>query len=338
MTRLFLAFEDRLLRVKDREGHWSASTVLAEPTLAGADVETVAVHPDRPSQIFCGTFGRGLLRSDDGGETWERRGEDTFDSAAVTAVAVDPTDPAVVYVGIEPSRVYRSTDGGDTWAHREGLTDLPSASTWSFPPRPSTHHVRWIDVDPHDPATLYVSIEAGALLRSVDAGTTWQDRITSERRDVHSITTHQDAPGHVWVASGDGYGVSTDGGDTWATPEAGLDVGYCWSVAVDPDEPETVLLSAARGSGPAHQSARAESFVFRKQSDDPWERIGDGLPTGDGVLRYELESGSTAGEIFAVTNVGPYRTTDAGDSWTRLTTDWPPELETQKATGIAVVT
>lgn len=337
MTRLFVAFEDRLRRVEDRGNHWSASTVLGEPTLASADIEAVAVHQGRPSQVFCGTFGAGLLRSDDGGETWERSGEDTIESGAVTAVAVDPTDPTVVYVGTEPSRVYRSTDGGDTWAHREGLTDLPSASTWSYPPRPSTHHVRWIEVDPHDPATIYVSIEAGALLRSDDAGTTWQDRITGERRDVHSITTHQDAPGRVWVASGDGYAESTDGGDTWEMPEAGLDVGYCWSVAVTPDDPETVLLSAARGSNPAHRIDRAESFVFRKHSEEPWERIGEGLPTGEGVLRYELASGSAAGELFAVTNVGLYRTTDAGDSWTRLPIDWPAELETQKATEIAVV-
>lgn len=337
MTRLFVGFEDRLLRADGHDGHWSASTALAAPTLAGADVEAVAVHPDRPSLVFCGAFGAGLLRSDDGGETWERSGEDTIESEAVTAVTVDPTDPTVVYAGTEPSRVYRSTDGGDTWTHRGGLTDLPSASTWSFPPRPSTHHVRWIEVDPHEPATLYVSIEAGALLRSVDAGTTWQDRITSKRRDVHSMTTHQDAPGRVWVASGDGYAESTDGGDTWTTPEAGLDVRYCWSVAVAPDAPGTVLLSAARGPRAAHRRGRAESFVFRKHSEEPWERIGDGLPTGEGVLRYELESGSAAGELFAVTNVGLCRTTDAGDSWIRLPIDWPPELDAQKATGIAAV-
>ena len=337
MTRLYVAVEDRLLRVDDSGSHWSTETVLAEPTLASADVEAIAVHPDRPSRVFCGTFGAGLLRSDDGGVTWERSGEDTFGTAAVTAVVVDPTDPAVVYVGTEPSRVYRSTDGGNTWTHREGLTDLPSASSWSFPPRPSTHHVRWIEVDPHDPATLYVSIEAGALLRSDDTGNSWQDRITSERRDVHSIASHQDAPGRVWIASGDGYAESTDGGDTWAMPEAGLDVGYCWSVALDPADPETVLLSAARGSNPAHRIGQAESFVFRKHSEEPWERIGDGLPTGEGVLRYELASGSEAGELFAVTNVGLYRTTDAGDSWTRLPIDWPRELETTEATGIAVV-
>ena len=337
MTRLFVAFEDRLLRVDDRRGHWSASAVLAEPTLADAEVEAVAVHPERPSQVFCGTFEAGLLRSDDGGETWKRSDEDTIKSEAVTAVAVDPTDPAVVYVGTEPSRVYRSTDDGDTWAPREGLTDLSSASSWSFPPRPTTHHVRWIEVDPNESARLYVSIEAGALVRSADAGTTWEDRVSTGRRDVHSMATHPDAPGRVWVAAGDGYAESTDGGDTWETPEAGLDVRYCWSVAVAPDDPETVLLSAARGPSAAHRSGRAESSVFRKHSGEPWERIGDGLSTGEGVLRYVLAAGSAAGEIFAVTNVGLYRTTDAGDSWTRLAIDWPPELETQTANGIAIV-
>ena len=32
------------------------------------------------------------------------------------------------------------------------LTELPSVPTWSFPPRPYTHHVRWIGLHPTDPA------------------------------------------------------------------------------------------------------------------------------------------------------------------------------------------
>lgn len=96
-----------------------------------------------PERVFVGTGEAGLHRSINGGRTFERI--DTFDSALVTAVAVSPHDPERVWAGTEPSAVYRSSDGGDSWEHCAGLTDLAPASRWSFPPRPHTHHVRWLE-------------------------------------------------------------------------------------------------------------------------------------------------------------------------------------------------
>jgi hypothetical protein len=41
------------------------------------------------------------------------------------------------------------------------LRALPSANTWSFPPRPHTHHVRWIEADVSVAHRVFVAIEAG---------------------------------------------------------------------------------------------------------------------------------------------------------------------------------
>jgi hypothetical protein len=57
------------------------------------------------------------------------------------------------------------------------MLTLPSAKEWSFPPRPETHHVRSILPSLRKPNRLHVAIEAGALLRSDDAGATWRDRV-----------------------------------------------------------------------------------------------------------------------------------------------------------------
>jgi photosystem II stability/assembly factor-like uncharacterized protein len=70
---------------------------------------------------------------------------------------------------------------------------------------------------------------------------------------------------------------------------------------------------------------------------DAWRAVGDGLPTGEGVLRYVLAAGTTAGEFFAAANTGLYRTTDAGDTWTPLGVDWPRALESTAAEGMAVL-
>jgi photosystem II stability/assembly factor-like uncharacterized protein len=320
------------------KGNWQTICRLAE-----YDLECVAVHPAAPDRVFVGTFDAGLHRSGDGGERFERVGRDTI-GEHVMSLAVDPERPKTVWAGTEPSAVYRSTDGGESWERRDGLTDLSSSTEWSFPPRPDTHHVRWIEPDPHSPEHLYVGIEAGALIETHDAGTTWTDRVETARVDNHSLATHPDAPERAWSAAGDGYAETHDAGETWTHPQDGLDHRYCWSVAVNPTDPDTVLVSSASGPRSAHNSETAESYVYRKRSggsagsSGSWERLDDrGLPTGDGVVRAVLAPGRAAGEFYAVNNHGLFVTTDAGDSWTRLGVEWPAAFESQTPRGLAVL-
>ncbi|MFC7069781.1 WD40/YVTN/BNR-like repeat-containing protein [Halobaculum lipolyticum] len=332
MTTVYAAMRDGFRVVDPDEG-----TALRATALDGRALECVAAHPDRPDRVFVGTFESGLWRAVDGGESFERVGADAVEQDAVMAAAVSPHDPDRVWVGTEPSRVYRSDDGGDTWTRRDGLTDLPSSDGWAFPPRPHTHHVRWIEPDPHHPGRLSVAVEAGALVTTDDGGDTWHDRVAGSRRDTHSMATHPDAPGRVWCAAGDGYAETADGGETWTHPQSGLDRTYCWSVAVDAGDPETVLLSVARSAREAHSADRAETYVYRRVGDAEWERLdGRGLPMGGGVTRPVLAAGD-AGECYALSNRGLYRTADAGDSWAEVALDRGERGREQTARGLVVV-
>jgi photosystem II stability/assembly factor-like uncharacterized protein len=329
MPTIYAAMRDRLLVVTGESGGWTVRTRLDDH-----DLECVAASPDRPDRVLVGTFDAGLYRSTDGGETFERTGD--WMETSVTSLAVSPHDSAVWWAGTEPSRVYRSIDGGRSWTERPGLTALPSADEWYFPPRPHTHHVRWIEPDPHDADRLYVGIEAGALVRTDDGGETWQDRPSGARRDNHSLTTHPDVPRTVLAAAGDGFAVSEDGGDTWEYPQTGLDHRYCWSVAVDPGDPDTIVVSAASGPGSAH-STPGESYVYRRAGEESWSRIeDDGLPTGEGVLRAVLATDGP-GEFYAANNRGLFRSTDGGRSWTSLELEWPAELHDETPRGLVIV-
>ena len=332
MNTVYAAYEDALLVV---EGPLDDPT--ARLALEGYQPECVLADEQR---LFVGTFDSGLLRSVDGGESWERLAG--IDEDAVMSVAIAPDDPDTLYAGTEPSAVYRSHDGGEHWTRLDGLTDLPSADSWSFPPRPYTHHARWLAPAPTDPDLLYVGIEAGALVRAYlgdaadgDDEVTWTDRVEGSRVDTHTITTHPDRPGHVWVAAGDGYAETDDWGDSWDHPQAGLDHTYCWSVAVDAEDPDRVLVSAASGASSAHRSP-GEAYLYRKQGAR-WERLDTAVPTGEGALRCVLQRGETGGAFWAANNHGLYRTSDGGDSWTAVDIDWHDRFDDQTCRGLAVV-
>ncbi|HTE03803.1 MAG TPA: glycosyl hydrolase, partial [bacterium] len=153
----FLVATDQALLIARRASQWSV-----EEHLRGHSPECVAVDPINHSRVYCGTWGRGVWRSDDAGGKWEPVGAGIA-HPEITAVAVSPLERrsrlGVVYAGTEPSVVFRSDDGGDTWGELPGLRSLPSARTWSFPPRPDTHHVRWIEPDPAVSGRVFVAIE-----------------------------------------------------------------------------------------------------------------------------------------------------------------------------------
>src|SRR6478736_5161401 len=88
-----------------------------------------------------------------------------------------------VYVGCRGGGLQRSADRGDTWEELVALQAIPSRPTWSFPPRPSTSHVRWIAPSPHDADVVLVGIELGGLMRSTDRGETWHDHRPGAQRD-----------------------------------------------------------------------------------------------------------------------------------------------------------
>ena len=112
-----------------------------------------AIRPDpfNSGRVYVAVFGegRGLYRSQDGGQTWER----LLANAYLHDVTISPTDPDVLFAasssalysgGYEPDSrgVLISTDGGQTWApFNEGLP-------WPF--------AKVLVVDPNPPHTLWL--------------------------------------------------------------------------------------------------------------------------------------------------------------------------------------
>src|ERR1700721_1050836 len=160
-------------------------------------------------------------------------------------IALASAYDGILYAGTELSAIYRSIDCGETWYPLHTLMTLPSAKTWSFPPRPDTQPVQSILPNRARPFRLHVAIEAGALVRSDDDGVTWCDRVSSSPKDTHSLAVHSQDPARLHSAAGDGYFESVNDGDSWGRMTDGLEPQYCWRIAVSSAGPNTLLLTAS---------------------------------------------------------------------------------------------
>src|SRR4029453_1556276 len=211
------------------------------------------------ARVLAGCREGAVFESEDGGETWH---DAALPANDVFSVSYSPAGGAA----------YAGCGRGALWVARNGegealsaLRELPSAPTWSFPPRPWTSHVRWIAPSPHDADLLLVGIELGGLMRSTDGGATWEDHRPGAQRDVHSLAWHPAVRDRAYEAGGGGAALSVDAGVTWQPADEGRDRHYTWSVAVDPEDPDLWYVSASTGPFAAHGGRDPQARIYRRR-------------------------------------------------------------------------
>ena len=137
-ARRILATTNRGLHISDDDGeHWRFSA-LDSPWQY---TRSVVTRPDNPSIVFLtngngppGNDGR-LLRSMDGGDSWEPLSLPGVLNSTVWCVATDASNPLLIFVCTNLGQLFRSTDGGDTWIRLPHEFGEVRALLWRTLPR-----------------------------------------------------------------------------------------------------------------------------------------------------------------------------------------------------------
>lgn len=125
----------------------------------GIQVRRVAQSPHQSEEWLAGTQMAGLLRSIDGGRSWEAAG-DVAVERNLYDIAFDPTQPGRIALAGWGTGVLVSEDNGKSWERRG--RGLPRWEIWS------------VAFDPGHPGRLYANVHEEALFVSDDSGVTWR--------------------------------------------------------------------------------------------------------------------------------------------------------------------
>ena len=119
-------------------------------------VNAIEVDHSNPDIVYAGTT-KGLYRTTNKGESWERIGQ-AITEPYISSIVLHPSDPSVLYIG-GPGGVWKSDDGGRTWGEKnQGLASL---------------NIRALAMEPKNLRTLYAGTNGSGLYRSSDAGGIW---------------------------------------------------------------------------------------------------------------------------------------------------------------------
>jgi photosystem II stability/assembly factor-like uncharacterized protein len=321
------------------------------------NARTREVHMASGVNVLVGTIGQGVMRSADGGESWQRSGpaQGLHSDALVRCLANHPTRPSVVFAGTDRG-LFRSDDAGAQWQRVESA--LNDSCVWKVTVHPTDRRVMYAGTGTPDPARVF---------RSADAGATWRELPMTAVKEcpavgvprVTGIAVDPVDTDNVWVGlEVDGFRRSRDGGDSWEVLSEAIPNRDVHAVAVTSGPPKTVLVVVNNDVFTSHDDGASWSPVGAKQVF-PWTytrniavhptdprtmfvSIGDATPGRTGAVMRTNDAGTTWRQLglpvspnsaMWVVDVQPeqpnlvlaasrygylYRSDDGGDSWTKL--------------------
>ena len=282
-------------------------------------ISDVIINPANPDIIFVAAQGaqygasdeRGIYRSMDGGDTWERT---LFVNSTTGAsdLSMDMKNPSILYAamwehrrypwimesGGKGSGLYKSTDGGSSWKKmKEGL--------------PKEFGKAGISVSRANNEIVFAVIEAegtkGGVYKSTDAGKKWtqvnKDRINIARSwyymEIFADTQNENI---VYVLNAP-VTKSIDGGKTFTPlPTPHGDNHHLW---IDPHNNQRMINSNDGGANVSNNGGTSWSTQQNQNTAQFYRVITDNL------VPYNVYGGQQDNSTVAIAS----RTNDAGIDW-----------------------
>ena len=288
-------------------------------------IAKIRVHPQNPDIVYVAALGhafgkneeRGIFRSTDGGQNWEKVLYKS-DKAGAIDLTIDPQNPRILYAAVwEAYRsfwmissggpdcaIYKSTDGGDTWSEITRNEGLPKGELGKI----------GLAASPAQPGRVWALIEAkekeAGLYRSDDYGQTWQ-RVSDNAKltsrawyYVHLTADPQDAD-TVYV-NNLAFWKSIDGGQNFA--EIDTPHGDNHDLWIDPNNNRRMIQGNDGGANVSFNAAATWSSIYNQPTAQFYHICADNQKPFYRV--YGTQQDNTSVSVPGSTEFGPIDWTD----------------------------
>jgi photosystem II stability/assembly factor-like uncharacterized protein len=296
---------------RDRDQGWK----WCSKGLSYASLRSLAYLPSK-NCYFAAVQGVEMLRSKDGGASWEKL-TNGLDIRYAEDIAIDKD--GVVFVGAPGWGIYRSEDSGDSWMTAyNGLSSWEISTLFANPSsgtvlagqkkglidRSEDHGVTWTSSSAGLPKTdvnrfamshdnrIYTATYNG-LFESLDDGKSWQS-LAPPMGSTQIRSLAVTGKNHIYAGTyGSGLWRSKDKGQTWEDLNVVVSGAYIYGLAVDSEDRVYV--------------APAQADIVRSDAEgENWQSINSGMGTAEITFLTYLDDYMYAGTLFR----GLYRSTD----------------------------
>jgi len=253
-------------------------------------ISRIRIHPRNPELAYAAVIGdiykpteeRGVYRTKDGGDSWERI-LFTNDHAGAVDLILDPNNPRILYAstwrvqrtpfsfesGGEGSGLWKSTNSGDSWENISSNEGLPAGMLG----------IIGITVSPVNSNRLWAIIEAedGGVFRSDDGGNKWikinESRSLRQRAWYYSRIYADSQEEDIVYVVNVAYHRSKDGGKTFESASAPH--GDHHDLWISPEDNQRMIIADDGGAQVSHDAGKNWSTYFNQPTSQFYRVVTD---------------------------------------------------------------
>ena len=330
---VYAGSEGGVLKSLDAGATWN---VVSRVMVGDRAVVTLAVDPHESRTLYARTYCSGIFKSMDAGRSWRPANEGLGRACPVMSspFAFDTRTPRTVFLA-RGGGVFRSNDGGLRWRGRNRGLSLTTISSMAVdhgavyattgerglftstggPWRPVETGLKTVTSVVADPRNAGALIAAGPglrLVRSTDAGRTWQ---AAGAGIAGKQVTALALSGSVAYAGTSAHGIfkSANGGGSWHSVGPS-DARFIEGLAISRAD-AAVVYAATAGS-------RTRGLYRSMDGGGSWRRVTDALADND-VFAVALDPETPTTVYIGTGASGVFKSTNGGDTWRRASAGLP---------------